>query len=134
MADISPAPRTYRLSRASSIVVGIVIVCGLGLAAYWGRPQISGAAPSRPAAAVPVATISVTRSDVPVYATGLGTVQASLTVAIHSQVEGQLQEVLFTEGQQVKKGDALARIDPQLFQAALDQAKAKKAQDAALLI
>ena len=122
------------MSRASSIAVGIVIACGLGLAAYWGRPQISGAAPSRPAAAVPVTTISVTRNDVPVYATGLGAVQASLTVAIHSQVEGQLQEVLFTEGQQVKKGDALARIDPQLFQAALDQARAKKAQDTALLI
>jgi multidrug efflux system membrane fusion protein len=115
--------------------VGIVIVCGLGLAAYWGRPQVSGAAPSRPAAAaVPVTTGAATRSDVPVYATGLGSVQASLTVAIHSQVEGQLQEVLFTEGQQVKKGDVLAKIDPQLFLAALDQAKAKKAQDAALLV
>ena len=123
------------MSRASSIVAGIVIVCALGLAGYWGRPQVSGAAPSTPVGApVPVTAISVTRSDVPVYATGLGAVQASLTVAIHSQVEGQLQDVLFTEGQQVKKGDPLARIDPQLFQAALDQAKAKKAQDSALLI
>jgi multidrug efflux system membrane fusion protein len=58
-------------------------------------------------------------------------VQASFTVGIHSQVDGKLQEVLFTEGQQVKKGDVLAKIDPRLFQAALDQAKAKKAQDVA---
>lgn len=115
-------------------MVGIVVVGGLGLAAYWGRPQVSGATPSRPAAVAAVTTAPVTRSDVPVYATGLGSVQASLTVAIHSQVEGQLQEVLFTEGQQVKKGDVLAKIDPQLFLAALDQAKAKKAQDAALLV
>ncbi len=56
------------------------------------------------------------------------------TVAIHSQVDGKLQEVLFTEGQRVKKGDVLAKIDPRLFQAALDQAKAKKAQDEAQLI
>jgi multidrug efflux system membrane fusion protein len=60
-------------------------------------------------------------------------VQASFTVGIHSQVDGKLQEVLFTEGQHVKKGDVLAKIDPRLFQAALDQAKAKKAQDQAQL-
>jgi multidrug efflux system membrane fusion protein len=61
-------------------------------------------------------------------------VQASFTVGIHSQVDGKLQEVLFTEGQQVKKGDVLAKIDPRLFQAALDQAKAKKAQDIAQFV
>jgi membrane fusion protein, multidrug efflux system len=71
---------------------------------------------------------------VPVYATGLGSVQASYTIGIHSQVEGIMQEVLFTEGQRVKKGDVLAKIDPRLYQAALDQAKAKRVQDAALLI
>ena len=73
------------------------------------------------------------RQDVPIYLNGLGTVQASFTVGIHSQVDGKLQEVLFTEGQHVKKGDVLAKIDPRLFQAALDQAKAKKAQDQAQL-
>jgi multidrug efflux system membrane fusion protein len=74
------------------------------------------------------------RSDVPVFLTGLGTVQASETIAIYPQVEGELVDVLFTEGQRVKKGDVLARIEPRLFQAALDQAKAKRAEDAALLI
>ena len=58
--------------------------------------------------------------------TGLGTVQASFTIAIHPQVDGIMQQVLFTEGQHVKKGDVLARIDPRLYQAALDQAKAKQ--------
>jgi multidrug efflux system membrane fusion protein len=75
-----------------------------------------------------------TKQDVPIYLTGLGTVQASFTVGIHSQVDGKLQEVLFTEGQHVKKGDVLAKIDPRLYQAALDQAKGKKAQDEAQLI
>jgi len=74
------------------------------------------------------------RQDVPIYLSGLGTVQASFTIGIHSQVDGKLQEVLFTEGQHVNKGDLLAKIDPRLFQAALDQANAKKAQDAAPLV
>ena len=82
---------------------------------------------------MPVSIAIVSRQDVPIYLTGLGTVQASFTVGIHSQVDGKLQEVLFTEGQHVKKGDVLAKIDPRLFQAALDQAKAKKAQDQAQL-
>jgi multidrug efflux system membrane fusion protein len=73
------------------------------------------------------------RRDVPIYLTGLGSVQPTLSVGIHSQVDGKLQEVLFTEGQYVKKGDVIAKIDPRLFKAALDQAMAKKAQDTALL-
>src|SRR6266851_1938337 len=85
-------------------------------------------------AGVPVNIAAVVRQDVPIYASGLGTVQASFTVGIHPQVDGKLQEVLFTEGQHVKKGDVLAKIDPRLYQAALDQAKAKKAQDEAQLI
>jgi multidrug efflux system membrane fusion protein len=73
------------------------------------------------------------RRDVPIYLIGLGAVQPILSVGIHSQVDGKLQEVLFTEGQHIKKGDVIAKIDPRLFKAALDQAQAKKAQDQALL-
>jgi multidrug efflux system membrane fusion protein len=85
-------------------------------------------------ATVPVTVATATKRDLPIYLTGLGTAQASFTVAIRSQVDGKLQEVLFTEGQQVHKGDVLAKIDPRLYQAALDQAKARKAQDQALLV
>src|SRR5437879_4802877 len=102
---------------------------------YWGQGS-AGAQAARTAAraGVPVTVAIVQRQDVPIYLSGLGTVQASFTVGIHTQVDGKLQEVLFIEGQQVKKGDVLARIDPRLFQAALDQAKAKKAQDQAMLV
>jgi len=89
-------------------------------------------APAR--AAVPVTAVVAARRDVPIYLTGLGTVQATLSVGIHSLVDGTLQEVRFTEGQHVKNGDILAKIDPRPYQAALDQAKAKKAQDEAQLI
>jgi multidrug efflux system membrane fusion protein len=81
-----------------------------------------------------VSVALATRQDLPIYLTGIGTVQASYTVKVTAQVDGKLQEVLFTEGQRVKKGDVLAKLDPRLFQAALDQAKAKKAQNIALLI
>jgi membrane fusion protein, multidrug efflux system len=101
---------------------------------YWkGGPAPALAARTAPRPGVPVSVALATRQDFPVYLSGLGTVQASFTVGIHSQVDGKLQDVLFTEGQYVRKGDVLAKIDPRLFQAALDQAKAKKAQDQALL-
>jgi multidrug efflux system membrane fusion protein len=108
-----------------------------GGAAYWamsrGGEQSRTARPStRPA--VPVSVATVAKRDLPLYLTGLGTVQASFTVRVNPQVDGRLQEVLFAEGQRVKKGDVLARIDPRLYRAALDQAKAKKAQDEALLV
>jgi multidrug efflux system membrane fusion protein len=81
---------------------------------------------------VTVAEVSV--KDVPIYLEGLGTVQASNTVAIHSQVGGKLQSVNFTEGQMVKAGDVLAVVDPRPFRATLDQAKARRAQDEAQLV
>jgi multidrug efflux system membrane fusion protein len=74
------------------------------------------------------------RRDVPIFRDGLGTVQASNTIAIHSQIDGKLQSVNFVEGQEVHKGDTLAVIDPRALQAVLDQAIAKKAQDEAQLI
>jgi len=83
---------------------------------------------------VPVSVAAASRQDVPIYLTGLGTVQALFTVGIHAQVDGKLQDVFFKEGQRVKKGDVLAKIDPRLYQAALDQAKARKAQDDAALV
>jgi multidrug efflux system membrane fusion protein len=83
---------------------------------------------------IPVSVATASKRDLPIYLTGLGAVQASFTVGIRPQVDGKLETVLFTEGQQVKKGDVLARIDPRLFVAALDGAKAKKMQDEAQLI
>jgi multidrug efflux system membrane fusion protein len=73
------------------------------------------------------------KADFPVYLTGLGTVQGFNTVLVRTRVDGQINKIAFTEGQFVKEGDTLVEIDPRPFQAALDQAKAKKAQDEANL-
>jgi len=82
---------------------------------------------------VPVVTGHAKQKDVPIYQDGLGTVQAFNTVTVHTRVDGELVKITFTEGQEVKTGDLLAQIDPAPYQAALDQATAKKAQDAAQL-
>jgi multidrug efflux system membrane fusion protein len=82
---------------------------------------------------VPVLAAAAINADVPVYLDAVGTTKALNTVTVRSQVDGKLIEVAYDEGQDVKKGDILARIDPTTFQAQLDQALAKKAQDVALV-
>ncbi|HET7191782.1 MAG TPA: efflux RND transporter periplasmic adaptor subunit [Pseudolabrys sp.] len=82
---------------------------------------------------VPVLAATVARADVPVYLDAVGTIKALNTVTVRPQVDGKLLSVNFKEGDDVKKGDVLAKIDPVIYQAQLDQAKAKKAQDEAQL-
>ncbi|MGD0652153.1 MAG: efflux RND transporter periplasmic adaptor subunit [Verrucomicrobiia bacterium] len=82
---------------------------------------------------VPVVAGTVAQKDVPIYLDGLGTVQAFNTVTVHVQVDGRLQKVAFVEGQDVRAGDLLAQIDPELYRAQVEQAEAKKAQDEAQL-
>src|SRR6202162_1388754 len=121
--------------RAVLITAGVAGLAVLGLFYWYWSQGPDPAHAGRPArAAVPVSVATASRQDVPIYLTGLGTVQALYTVGIHAQVDGKLQDVLFKEGQRVKKGDVLAKIDPRLYQAALDQAKARKAQDVAALV
>jgi membrane fusion protein, multidrug efflux system len=125
---------TTRSSRGALIATCVALAVGGAGYWYWvqGAEPARAARPSGPPP-VPVTTAVVGKQDMPLYLTGLGAVQAIFTVGIHAQVDGKLLEVLFTEGQHVKKGDVLAKIDPRLFQAALDQAKAKRAQDEAML-
>lgn len=85
------------------------------------------------AAPVPVTVEPVVKQDVPVYLTALGTVQALNTVTVNPQISGQMLSINFKEGQELKKGDLLAQIDPRPFQAAYDQATAKQQMDEAQL-
>ena len=95
-----------------------------------GRGRRSGGDPSTP---VPVLAASSEKKDVPIYLDALGTVQAFNLVSIRAMVDGPLVEVKFREGQDVKAGDVLARVDPRPYQASLDAAVAKKQQDEASL-
>lgn len=115
-------------------VVGTLAVLGVcGAAAFWYvRDDKAAPAPAAPEA-VPAEVAVASREDVPIYLFGLGTVEAFNTVTVRTQIDGELQKVLFTEGQTVKKGDLLAVIDPRPSQAVLDEARAKVVQDEANL-
>lgn len=79
--------------------------------------------------AMPVAVAKVETRDLPVYLSGLGSVQAFYTVLVKTRVDGQLVAVNFREGQEVKKGELLIQIDPRPFQAVVDQAEATLSKD-----
>ena len=76
---------------------------------------------------VPVTVVAAAKRDVPILLRNIGAVQAGQTAAIRPRVDGTLEQVLFTEGQEVKKGELIARLDPRPYQAILDQALARKA-------
>jgi membrane fusion protein, multidrug efflux system len=106
----------------------VLVTGGIVLYSRRDRDQL----PAAPTSPVPVVTAQVLQRDEPIVLSGLGTVEALNTASIQSQVTGVLEEVDFTEGQTVKKGDILAKIDPRLYEAALAQAQGQLAKDTAL--
>src|SRR5258705_6190627 len=122
------------LRRMVSISITLLILGGLGYIGWIAMQQKQAAnRNARPDLPVPVLAATPRVQDMPVYLDSVGAVRALNNVLERSQVDGKLIAVNFTEGQDVKKGDVLAEIDPVLYKAALDQAVAKKAQDEALL-
>ena len=109
-----------------------VLLAALGGGLWAGRGAKGPQGPAGPRG-VPVSVAAARLKDVPQWLDGIGTVQAYNSVTVRPQIDGQLQSVAFTEGQEVHAGDLLAQIDPRSYQAALDQALAKKAQDQAQL-
>ncbi len=123
-------------TRNRRVAVGVIVIV-IGAALYY---VFSGSPPpqnrSRFGAEngpVPILVASAAKADVPVYLDAVGTIKALNTVTVRPQVDGKLLSVGFKEGDDVKKGDVLAQIDPITYQAQLDQAVAKKAQDEAQL-
>ncbi|MGE4059875.1 MAG: efflux RND transporter periplasmic adaptor subunit, partial [Sphingomonadales bacterium] len=107
---------------------GLVAIAAL---VWW---LVAGGEPEAPPPpSVPVGVVRAEQRDVPHMASGIGTVESLHNVTLRPQVEGVLADVLFQEGQMVRKGDLLARIDDRAFAAALAQAQAEKARNEAQL-
>ena len=142
------APRTSRRGRwigSVIAVVGLALVGGLAWylthqpkaanAVAGGGPGGPGGPPGggRGGAASTVGIANAKQADIPVLIEALGTVTPAANVTVRPQVSGVLTQVLFKEGQMVKKGDVLATIDPQSFQMALNQAQGARVRDEAQL-
>jgi membrane fusion protein, multidrug efflux system len=82
---------------------------------------------------IPVTAGTAQARDMPIYLRALGTVQAYYTVTVRTRVDGQIMQVFYKEGQEVKTGDRLLQIDPRPFEAMLEQAQAAEQRDAAQL-
>ena len=109
----------------------LVVVGGYAAWHYFGpTPGDKTAAAPIP---VPVSTATAKEEDVPVYLRGIGTVLALNAIEIHPQVGGILTDLPVKEGQDVKKGDVVAVIDPRPLKAALDRTIAQRVQDQASL-
>ena len=125
-----------RIGRLFGILLVGAVIAAVGLAVF-GRgpaPQKKGPGGRRDTSgAVSVVIATAQTADVPVYLDGVGTTKALNTANVSSLVDGTLLSVDYVEGQEVKKGDVLARVDPVTYQASYDQAVAKKALDEATL-
>src|ERR1700741_4414531 len=135
----TPPPRKSK-ARSRLLVFGLIL---LGLAAVWVwviRPRSSQQpTPSQFGrhafmnSVMPVGIAVAEKGDVPIVFEGLGTVTPLATVTVKTQINGQLTQIAFREGQLVRKGDFLAQIDPRIYQAQLEQFQVQLVRDQALL-
>jgi multidrug efflux system membrane fusion protein len=118
----------------------LLLIAAVGIGGYLERRYFGSArevgwdgnAASSPP--VPITAGLAKTADFPIFLNGLGTVEPYKTVTVRSRVDGQIIKVDFKQGQMVHEGDVLVEIDPRPYQAALEQALAKRAQDEASLM
>jgi multidrug efflux system membrane fusion protein len=116
----------------------LLVLAAAGVAGLWAGVERNDSAPAASApqagaSAVPITEGQAETRDVPIWLSGIGSVQPLNAVTVKVRVDGQLDRVAFTEGQDVHKGDVLAQIDPRPFRAQLKQVQANKAKDEAQL-
>jgi membrane fusion protein, multidrug efflux system len=138
VSRVTPVVRPSR--RGYWVLTWLILIGLLGGGWYlWSHreprqaPKAATAGRSAQGAAQPVGFATVDTGDIRIMLNELGTVTSLDTVTVLTQINGQLQQIGFTEGQVVKKGDFLAQIDPRPFQAALEQAQGTLARDQGLL-
>ncbi len=117
--------------------MGLLVFCVSLLSFLWQGCTKTAATPERSSkkgmGAIPVSVARVVKVDVPVEVHAVGNIEAYSTVAVKSQVNGELIKVLFREGQSVKKGEELFNIDARTYEAQLNQIQANLAKDEAAM-
>ena len=116
MSDFEVRPRTRRVGRTVLWLLIVAAICGAATLLYFRRAH---AAPN-----VAFETTPADRGTVAAKVTATGNLSALLTVQVGSQVSGRVQELLVDYNSPVKKGQPIAKLDPLLFQAAVEQARA----------
>jgi multidrug efflux system membrane fusion protein len=118
----------------ASLLLVAAVIGGGAYALTSAQPKAQAVPAPASAPSVPVVAEPVKSGEVPIYLRGIGTVQAYNTDTIRAQVQGQITQIAFKEGQTVHAGDLLAQIDPRPFQAQLDQAIANRERDQAQFV
>ncbi len=121
------------MKKLGVLAIGLAVVCCVILAGCGQSNAKKNARASGPPPAIPVGVATVKQRDFDVYLTGLGSVQAFNTVSLKTRIDGQIMQVNFREGQDVRAGDLLVLIDPRPYQVALQQAEAQLQKDEAQL-
>ncbi len=121
------------MNRSCSIVLSVAAITVLGGLTSWTPAQAQTPPTTSSGPVVPVEVALAARRDVPVMVQNIGAVQALNSVLVRARIDGTLDKVTFTEGQDVKAGDQLAEIDPRPYAATYAQALAKRAFDTATL-
>lgn len=140
----APTPVIVRRRRWLGGAIAVLATAALIGGAWYLANRPPAAAAGAPVAGGPpggasgptlvtVGIATATRADIPVYLDALGTVTPVTTITLRAQVSGVMTDVLFTEGQLVKKGDVLARIDSRPYEQALMQAQGTRQRDEAQL-
>ena len=121
------------LGKRYAILVGLVaILAAGGLIAYVSSDSRAREKPAaKGSAAVPVVVVAAVQQTVPVRLQAIGNVEAYTSVAVKSRVDGQILEVQFREGKEVRKGEVLFRIDARPFEASFRQSEAQALRDMA---
>lgn len=121
--------------RGKAIAIGLTLaVLGAATAAYFvndSRAKEKKGGGARGPAAVPVSVVAAIQQTMPVKLQAIGNVESYSTVSVKARVDGQIVSLNFKEGQEIKKGDVLFRIDARPYQATLKQAEANALRDAA---
>ena len=127
----APRPRPFAHRRWWLLGAAAALAAIAAIATYFGSGTGAAGAKGRAPSAIPVSIVTVARQAMPVRIAAIGNVEPFASVAVKARVDGQILDVSFKEGEEVREGQVLFRIDARPFEATLRQAEAQHQRDVA---